>query len=446
MAESNVVSVEEAAVAADVGQQPAPSATSAPRLSAVASPVAATVAAVVPAVSLQHPFLDPPEKPTQEGPEGIRFDFNGGCRVLLPEGDWRLEIRDQRSDALVFADNGVGGKLAYTLKRYFVPFGFRAWRGARTPENLVLDHTFDLRDRKVLIQFPVGTLGDLVGWFPYAVKFQREHGCRMTCSMAAVIADMFRDSYPEIEFLTPEEVDTSAYYATYNIGLFFEDPKLEKQPCDFRFVGLHRTAGYILGVDPTEERPKVHLPDDTRPIPEKYVCIAVQASTQCKYWNYPDGWRQICAFLRDHGYRVVCIDKQAAHGTGHVLSVLNQIPNGCEDQTGDRPLAERARWLKHADFFIGLSSGLSWLAWAMETPVVMISGFTHPTNEFDTPYRVINYHSCNSCWNDQTIRFNHQDFNWCPRKAGTPDQFVCSRSITPEQVKQVIKAIPGFGT
>jgi hypothetical protein len=27
----------------------------------------------------------------------------------------------------------------------------------------------------------------------------------------------------------------------------------------------------------------------------------------------------------------------------------------------------------------------------MNTPVVMISGFTHPTNEFDTPYRVISY-------------------------------------------------------
>ncbi|MEJ0003708.1 MAG: hypothetical protein WDN30_09295 [Pararobbsia sp.] len=36
---------------------------------------------------------------------------------------------------------------------------------------------------------------------------------------------------------------------------------------------------------------------------------------------------------------------------------------------------ERARWLKHAAFFVGLSSGLSWLAWAAGTPVVLISGF-----------------------------------------------------------------------
>ena len=53
-------------------------------------------------------------------------------------------------------------------------------------------------------------------------------------------------------------------------------------------------------------------------------------------------------------------------------------------------------------------SGLSWLAWAVGTPVVMISGFTHPTNEFATPYRVINYHACNSCWNDVRHRLRSQ--------------------------------------
>lgn len=38
--------------------------------------------------------------------------------------------------------------------------------------------------------------------------------------------------------------------------------------------------------------------------------------------------------------------------------------------------------LHHASFFIGLSSGLSWLAWATHIPVVLISGFTLPVSEF----------------------------------------------------------------
>jgi autotransporter strand-loop-strand O-heptosyltransferase len=293
----------------------------------------------------------------------------------------------------------------------------------------------------VLIQFPVGTIGDTLGWFPYAVKFKERHGCRLTCGLGEKLIPLFRHAYPDITFLTHEEIKPESYYATYSMGLFFDDKDSVHQPCDFRHVGLHRTAGYILGVDPAEAPPRIALADDSRPIAEPYVCIAVQSTTQAKYWNNPAGWREIARCLREAGYRVVCIDQKATHGTG---LVWNHIPNGAEDETGDRPLQERARWLKHAEFFVGLSSGLSWLAWALGKPVVMISGFTHPLNEFTTPYRVVNYHTCNSCWNDPRLRFDHKDFLWCPRHKDTPRQFECTRLITVEQVKATIQRIPGF--
>jgi hypothetical protein len=38
----------------------------------------------------------------------------------------------------------------------------------------------------------------------------------------------------------------------------------------------------------------------------------------------------------------------------------------------------------------------------------MISGFTHPVTEFATPYRVINYHACNSCSNDRMHAADHR--------------------------------------
>ena len=99
---------------------------------------------------------------------------------------------------------------------------------------------------------------------------------------------------------------------------------------------------------------------------------------------------------------------------------------------------ERARWLTHAEVFVGLSSGLAWLAWASGVPTVMISGFTHPTNEFETPYRVINWHTCNSCWNDPAERFKHDDYMWCPRHQNTPRHFECTRLITGAHVNGVI--------
>jgi autotransporter strand-loop-strand O-heptosyltransferase len=387
----------------------------------------------------KRPYPAPATTPTQRGPHGIRFDFNDGCRVSLPEvGPWRVRLSDLDTGNILFETKFETGRVNST-KRYFLRCRIEVWREGE--EEPALRHDYDATEESVLVQFPIGTLGDTIGWFPYAVKFQQRHGCRLTCAMAERIIPLFDKAYPEIRFLSHEVVEVDEYYATYSMGLFFDDDERIHQPCDFRLVGLHRTAGYILGVDPAEEAPRLALPQSDPPISEPYVCIAVQSTTQCKYWNNPHGWRELVGFLKESGYRVVCIDQRPVHGQG---LVWNHIPAGAEDETGDRPLAERARWLKHAAFFVGLSSGLSWLAWAAGTPVVMIGGFTHPVNEFETPHRVINYHTCNSCWNDPRVRFDHQDFLWCPRHAGTPRQFECSRLITAEQVKAVIHGIPGF--
>ena len=385
----------------------------------------------------KRPYPPPAETPTQSGPKGIRFDFNDGCRVLLPEGKWRIRLSDTDTGNILFQTTLGSGRIN-SSKRYFLRCRIEVW----SDEKEFFTHDYNCEGKEVLVQFPVGTIGDTVGWFPYAVKFQALHGCKLTCAMAEWLIPLFADAYPDITFVGHDGIKADKYYATYSMGLFFDDDDHVHQPCDFRLVGLHRTAGYILGVDPTEVAPKLVIPDESRPIAEPYVCIAAQSSTQCKYWNNPSGWREIVSFLKDAGYRVICIDQRTEHGTD---ITWNHIPYGSEDQTGDRPLVERARWLKHCEFFVGLSSGLSWLAWAAGAKVVMISGFTHPTNEFETPYRVINYHACNSCWNDVRVRFDHKDFLWCPRHAGTPRQFECTRLITAEAVKTAIRRIPGFG-
>jgi autotransporter strand-loop-strand O-heptosyltransferase len=416
-------------VATSTGEGPASAAESAPAASAAGSGSAAPV----------KPAYPPPaERPTQEGPRGMRFDFNSGCRVLMPESEhpWKIQLSDLDTGNILYQTEIKAGHVN-SSKRYFVRFRLEV----RQQDELLIRHDYSAADRDVLIQFPVGTLGDTMGWFPYGVKFKERHRCRLTCGMAEKLIPLFRDAYPDITFVTHDEIEPARFYATYSMGLFFDDKDFVHQPCDFRYVGLHRTAGYILGVDPTEAPPRLAIADDTRPIPEPYVCIGVQSTTQSKYWNNPGGWLEIVRFLKAAGYRVICIDQKAVHGTG---LVYNQIPNGAEDETGDRPLTERARWLKHADFFIGLSSGLSWLAWASGTPVVMISGFTHPLNEFQTPYRVVNYHTCNSCWNDPHLRFDHKDFLWCPRQKDTPRQFECTRLITVDHVKATIESIPSF--
>jgi autotransporter strand-loop-strand O-heptosyltransferase len=410
-----------------------------------------------PAAEPVNPYLPVPMPPVMEAPEGIRYDFNDGARVAVPElspeaGEWRVRLADAVTGNVLFDARLKAGMVAST-KKYVVPFLIDVWlHVADGTVRHVLHHEMSLSGRKVLVQLPVGTLGDTLGWLPFVIRFARETGADVTCSIAEAILPLVSGVNPGITLIGHEAAKaqagfTAGFYATYYIGLFFSDKECARQPTDFRHVGLHRTAGYILGVGPHDDTPvAINIDDDTRPVEEPYVCIAVQASTQCKYWNNPAGWRDVVTFLKDRGYRVICIDQKPVHGSG---LVWNHIPHGAEDETGNRPLSERARWLKHAAFFVGLSSGLAWLAHAAGTPVVMISGFTHPDNEFATPWRVINWHTCNSCWNDPAHQFDHHDFLWCPRHAGTDRQFECTRLITSRQVNGTImnliraKGLPG---
>lgn len=387
-------------------------------------------------------FVDPILQPTQEAPEGIRYDFNNGCRVELPalsNGEkWKLRFSDIFTGNIIFESESDGGIFKST-KVYYVPFKIECWRG----EEKVFEHEYSPKGKDIQIQIPVGTLGDALAWFPYVDLFQKKNESKVTCVMSDLLIPLLEPEYPNIKFVgvkKAEEIQKD-FYATYRLGLFFDDWNCTHQPADFRYVGLHKTAAGILGVDPVEAPPRIHYSTTKRTIVEPYVCIAVQSSTQCKYWNNPHGWHEVVKWLKEVGYRVICIDKDATWGQG--LS-WNHIPHGAEDMTGAMPLTERAALLKHADFFVGLSSGLSWLAWAAGTPVVMISGFTRPNNEFHTPFRVFNHHSCNSCWNDPKHMFDHFDFMWCPRHKGTDRQFECTKLITIDHIKNVIKTIPGF--
>lgn len=376
----------------------------------------------------KDPFIvTPPELPTQEAPHGVKFDFNDGARVFLPKGKWHVNLEDAESDNILFSCDTEGGWVLST-KKYYVPFRIKVWKqGEQKP---FLDHTMDLEGKQVLLKFPVGTLGDIIGWMPYAEKFYLKHKCVTECFMAKELADLFAAQYPQLFFASPpREPQFKKPYASYRIGLFFRG-NTNDQPIDFRMVGLHRTAGWILGVDPKEEAPRISL-NYERKIKEPYVCIATKSSCQAKFWNNGFGWEQVIQHLKDLGYRVLCIDKEPV--TGHNFT-WNRMPHDVEDFTGSLPLTERIALLQHADFFIGLGSGLSWLAWCAKIPVVLISGFSLPFCEFQTPYRVFNSHGCNGCWDDINLNFDHFDYFWCPRHKGTDRQYECTRLITGKQV------------
>ena len=380
-----------------------------------------------------------PMIPTQRGPWGIRYDFNCGCRIQLPKDlECHVTIMDTETGT-VFADGEYeGGAHIYTTKKYFVPYAIEA-RNNATGETW--RHTMDLRGKPVAVHILVSTIGDVMAWFPYVEKFDELHDCvTHVCFADKKYKPLFRRQYPALHLTTTAEAKELGAYATYMLGLWWGNGSEDFQPFDHRLVGLAQTAGHILGVDPAPVRPRLDLRAPRR-IAEPYVCVAAQSSTMSKNWQHPTGWRDLVYTLKRCGYRVLCIDKEREEGIGEAVM---RMPEGAEDWTGAKPLQERIDILKDADFFIGMASGLAWLAWACGVPCVMIGGFSHPLTEFANPYRVINPHFCNSCWNDARWDFDHEDWLWCPRHAGTARQHECMKQITPEQVMRTIMRIPTF--
>ena len=156
------------------------------------------------------PYPPPVGIPTQLGPKGIRFDFNQGARGRAA----RTGPRASGGSGCATSTPATSCSRARTRapssapsKRFFVRFSVEVWEldEAGTATS-VLSHEYDARDRDVLIQFPIGTLGDILAWFPYAARFAEVHGCRLTCAMSGLIIPLLRDAYPAIRFVTHEEL------------------------------------------------------------------------------------------------------------------------------------------------------------------------------------------------------------------------------------------------
>ncbi len=361
---------------------------------------------------------------------GLEFDFNHGARVKVPKGNWRIKIVD-RDSLLTLYDVKADTSIVSTVKKYYINYRIEIYQDNR----LIFTHDFNPACRKVLFQYPARSIiGDSIASIPYIEVFKYIHNCEVYCAIDPKIAALLHKTYPDIHFIDTDQRPPDIY-AAYYMGYFFPCTERIYHPVDWRIAGLQKAIAYLLGLRPEEIAAHIAPNNFTRTIKEPYVCIATQATSQAKYWNNPAGWINTIEHLKKKGYRVLCIDKEKYHGMG---AHWNCMPPGAEDLTGALPLQARVDLLYHADFFIGLASGLSWLAWAVGIPVVLISGFSLPVTEFYTPYRVINYHTCNGCFTDSRIQFDNTNFAWCPRRQHTDREFECTRLITSQHVNRVI--------
>ena len=308
---------------------------------------------------------------------------------------------------------------------------YSKWR-TEVYENgeLIYNDLLNLKNKRVYISFGSKSLGDTLAWIPYCEEFRKKHNCELIVS--TFMNDLFKDQYLNIEFKNPEEI-VHNIYAQYRLGWYYnEDNSLNynAHPNDVKKQPLQKTASDILGLDYKEIRPKLNIPNITK---RKKVGIGFHSTAQAKYWNNPDGWQSVIDHLDALGYECMVYSKE---GDGYMN---NFYPKGVTLFRGGN-LQEVIDDLVSCEFFIGLGSGLSWLAWACELPVILISGFSEKFAETKlNTYRVINEDVCHGCFNND--RLNASDWNWCPLHKGTDRQFECSKQITSDMVIKEINKI-----
>ena len=270
----------------------------------------------------------------------------------------------------------------------------------------------EFKGERVFIVFESKSLGDTIAWIPYVLEFKKKHECDVVVSTHKNF--LFEKVYPELEFVG-RGVTIENLKAMVEFGWFWENDKEPEHPAS---IPLQKAASNIIALDFKEIQPRIAFTPGERPVTNPYICVSTKSTAQCKHWYY---WPELIQKLKNLGYRVFEMSQEADDYGAETLE--------------DTSLQNVMNHLHYADMFIGLSSGISWLNWAIGKHTVMIANFTTSDHEFQEDCtRIINLDVCNGCWNNPMFKFNKGDWMWCPEHENSPRQFECHKAISLESV------------
>lgn len=342
------------------------------------------------------------------------------CHSVPVGQSWRAEF--WHNGSLVWKQDLVDRGWYRFSQDYWIDMEVRIVRDEATEAAYTL--TADRRS-DFGIQIDSGSLGDTLSWMGQVIEFKEQTSCRQVWVRChkPFLFDTERYRTRGI-FLVDWAQEWPLDYQ--GIGVYQRDginsPK-DKHPRDWRTLPLGAIAADQLGIDYHETRPYMAREFLKKKVLKRpTVCIATDSTAQAKYWNHPTGWQDLIDGLKTKGIDILYVSKEETS-----LKGVEHIPD----------LVEAAQAISGAGYFIGISSGLSWLAWAIGVRVCMISGFTWEFVEFDCDIRIINKSVCSGCWTWAV--FDRGDWNWCPQWKGTDRHFECTKTITPTEVLNKIE-------
>lgn len=370
----------------------------------------------------------------------ISYDYCNGLRIQVPDTDWSTELTDRNTGLkLEMAGSFV------TNTKWCIPWDFTV----KYKNRKIFEHKFNLENKKVVI-CGGAALGDSLAWIPYYKEFKDRNKIKdlWVNMVGTASADLLREHYaddPHLHFMHERGdeylSDGEPVYASYTCGLHFA-PRYQRflTPIPVRNQHLPSVVSWQLGMKPEDAQPlRLTHVKPVRLSERPYVCIAGLSTCRSKNWNNITGWHELIKKLRTMGYKVFDIDKDVCINSGGAIDYA-PIPNS--PTVGNIPIRQRAEALAGADFFVGPSSGLCWLARAVGCPTIMIGGFTLPINEYENPYRAWNPHCCVGCLHDGSMELNRFNYNWCPRFADNDyRKFECTKSITADMVMHQVERL-----
>jgi autotransporter strand-loop-strand O-heptosyltransferase len=363
-----------------------------------------------------------------------KLSFTDGAKLEIlgdTPSSYEVKFYDDITNKLIHKAAITNNMWASPNYKSFIKWRIEVWVDGEKDEEYVLN----LSDKKVHIAFESKSIGDTIAWFPYVEEFRKKHNCKIVCS--TFHNDWFKSKYPNIEFSSPG-TSVNDLYSSYPLGWFYENGKYKESHHSNNFISqpLQKTATDILGLEYKEIIPKLkNLP--STPIKEKYVTISIQSTCQAKYWNHPTGWQQVVDHLQNKGYKVAVVDQHRTFGTD---GFMNTSPQS-DYHFHNKPLDEVMSVIKGAEFHIGIGSGLSWLAYALNTPTVLISSFSKPWCEFQSNCIRIYKESPTSGYFN-THRMDASNWNWYPfKQINSMEDWYEIETITPKQVINQIKTI-----
>lgn len=271
----------------------------------------------------------------------------------------------------------------------------------RTPRH------WSLEGLEVLLHIDSVSLGDTICFSSFLKPFVEKYKPK-SLTVSTFWPEVFESD--SIKFISAISEDTVEIDKFLNVSFI-------RNEIDQVVNGMMWSSRNMLGI--SQETPPFRPPLKRIELEEKKkkVCIATESLNAMAKWTRPGGWQKVVRHLLDLGFEV------------HNISFeRSEEIDGVFYHHGNEDIMAAARHMNESVLFIGLSSGLSWLAWGYGVPVVMISGFTKAHNEFDC-YRVMNDRCCTGCHNVFASVTSP-----CPIFATTFRANECHMTITPEMV------------